>query len=940
MLNKSAESKASNPNSQPVTLTPFHINTHATELPSTKKSVSTDSKISPPKMRQGTLWDSHMSNSSPIRTSQSPSSFSAPAAESNGTAAVSPVDEKHSDHTEHTEDIEKSETEPKMSAREKRRREYDAARDQNLGSSSKDKENDGSDAAPSTSENDKSNPPKKKRRNKELENLTQWMDWIADQCDKKSAAQKEEARRLEMSDSPPRRRRTKSSNAGSTSSRSSKANGSVSSVSSSSAKHPAAPVAEFGSKPSSASSSHKTSWVQKTSVSPRTSVPPQPTASANTSTTGTPATGTARNSASSTSSALADKHSASSHSSTSQPEATAPRLMSPPPIQDAGPDSISGTSTRPSVNKLTLKLKPFVEPVPSEPIMSVTGLPLGSNPSAKIKKESLWPQKKGTKSRGAGGRRKKSESVEAESDASEASPEAELLSHELIEAQLNQKLMTRVNEQLQQPSELRSSLRVPPSFNDQYVYDLSSTSVSPSPDIPETPKAATRGKKNGKSKKTTEKRNIKNASPKKHRENPFGFENPLSLAGEKRDTAFDFSDATKDNEDFCAACGEPGIFLCCERCPKSFHFACCDPPFDESTLPEGEWFCNECRSKKDPPPLHPPGLFSKLLDQVDRRNPTQFRLPKNIRERFSGVVTGQFGEYEDSNMKPFKPAKIGSLQELAPGSHYDKDGKALVCIKCGETGISPNKLMGEVDKPIVTCEFCPCSWHLDCLSPPLASAKQLGKKWKCPNHADELIPRKRRLRRAEVVDVDLTRGFSNDGHVEVKLDSSDSDNDDQPETVNIPTPPHLANYDTSNGVAALPNKAQEKLWKDDFVVYRLPERGIVLDFMSKVKQDKEAERDRKINDYYNITRENHKLLQQLVSDPSADQKRKETVAALVELKEADFRELVKVAKDEIGDDEDEEISDAVDEDELKVLLEIKKLMALKGKKKLLEFLKQ
>ena len=50
------------------------------------------------------------------------------------------------------------------------------------------------------------------------------------------------------------------------------------------------------------------------------------------------------------------------------------------------------------------------------------------------------------------------------------------------------------------------------------------------------------------------------------------------------------SDPTKYNEENCGACGGPGRFLCCEGCPKSFHFTCLEPPIDENDLPDDSWY--------------------------------------------------------------------------------------------------------------------------------------------------------------------------------------------------------------------------------------------------------------------------------------------------------------------------------------------------------------
>ncbi|KAJ2759595.1 hypothetical protein IWQ56_005698, partial [Coemansia nantahalensis] len=54
--------------------------------------------------------------------------------------------------------------------------------------------------------------------------------------------------------------------------------------------------------------------------------------------------------------------------------------------------------------------------------------------------------------------------------------------------------------------------------------------------------------------------------------------------------------------DACDACGQPGQFICCEQCPRVFHFMCVEPPMTpEAVCQIDEWFCRECahqRSRK------------------------------------------------------------------------------------------------------------------------------------------------------------------------------------------------------------------------------------------------------------------------------------------------------------------------------------------------------
>lgn len=55
----------------------------------------------------------------------------------------------------------------------------------------------------------------------------------------------------------------------------------------------------------------------------------------------------------------------------------------------------------------------------------------------------------------------------------------------------------------------------------------------------------------------------------------------------------------KPNQDFCSACRGIGRFLCCDGCPRSFHFMCLEPPLRVDELPEEEtWYCKKCRAER------------------------------------------------------------------------------------------------------------------------------------------------------------------------------------------------------------------------------------------------------------------------------------------------------------------------------------------------------
>jgi hypothetical protein len=154
----------------------------------------------------------------------------------------------------------------------------------------------------------------------------------------------------------------------------------------------------------------------------------------------------------------------------------------------------------------------------------------------------------------------------------------------------------------------------------------------------------------------------------------------------------------------------------------------------------------------------------------------------------------------------------------------DAKGKVVLCFHCGESALNGQK--------IIPCDYCSLQWHLDCLDPPMANPPPRaanGKpknNWMCPNHIDhELLAigpsvavngqtcngslrthKVRRPKNAKIVDTHLRRGFVNNGLIEIENEPSD----------------------TEDG---------QFFDKNHFgIVYRLPERGIKLDFIAKVRR--------------------------------------------------------------------------------------------------------
>ncbi|PWW77893.1 hypothetical protein C7212DRAFT_292486 [Tuber magnatum] len=264
------------------------------------------------------------------------------------------------------------------------------------------------------------------------------------------------------------------------------------------------------------------------------------------------------------------------------------------------------------------------------------------------------------------------------------------------------------------------------------------------------------------------------------------------------------SEEVSENEDVCAVCNGPGRFLCCERCPRSFHFTCLNPPLEE--VPEGMWFCNKCTTQHNPPPKPPRGLFVDLIDNINRRNPSSFRLPSEIRNYFVGVETGPLGEYVDvRDNKTQRFGRSGFLEEYDTHRLKDKSGNIILCHSCRKSAADGQR--------IISCDFCPLNWHLDCVSPmPMPNPPPAQKKWMCPAHADMYQPR--RPKKAVIVDAYLRRGMKNNGVIEIENEEEEA--------------------------------FEEVLISG--VVYRLPERGIKLDFIEKVKNEREyAQKRRKLD---------------------------------------------------------------------------------------------
>ncbi|QLL30650.1 hypothetical protein HG536_0A04660 [Torulaspora globosa] len=402
-----------------------------------------------------------------------------------------------------------------------------------------------------------------------------------------------------------------------------------------------------------------------------------------------------------------------------------------------------------------------------------------------------------------------------------------------------------------------------------------------------------------------------------------------------------------ENDDFCSSCLQTGSFLCCDTCPKSFHFLCLNPPLDPDNLPEGDWSCTQCAFKQNHPNLSQvkkvekefigtklpinARLFGKLLFQLEATNPRQFKLPQSIKDTFQHVKSGSRAQYCDEREKEHLSEKqlfdspygqcITKQDTYNPDIHIDQDtGKLLVCYRCGTSK------MGTWDNPeksrlIMRCDYCKTPWHLDCVPHvPRASLKNLGTNWKCPLHAPTkgVFHKQRRLVRAQkYVEPQQSCGFKNDGEIDIVLDE-----------ISAPA---------SRGM-------MESLKRDgDFPpISILREKSIKLDFLDKVLQAKKVQRE---NDF----KSQERLIDKLVTSHERSKKNENssldevlsflyfTLSGTPNLKKLwDFKELCKVAEQQSIEQELKE--DRMTNEELKQLVILKKLLESKPKEDILKIL--
>ncbi|CAF1070051.1 unnamed protein product [Rotaria sordida] len=257
------------------------------------------------------------------------------------------------------------------------------------------------------------------------------------------------------------------------------------------------------------------------------------------------------------------------------------------------------------------------------------------------------------------------------------------------------------------------------------------------------------------------------------------------------------------NNDHCDSCGELyGEMISCDKCPATFHLLCANPPLSREDVPKGSYFCENCRTKAAEEELINKEKQTKINLQTQKtfsydskkklningfkkhqQHSTlgQIKLPTASNGRSLIQPSGEIKfratnkmKSSSSNLKrkridlsnsppstttpPIKipTTQIETLRRLLlscrpeefrgpslpfDDTTYNRDNffqkNTLTwqkyCFICRKSSIN--------HIPSIHCDYCPLTYHLDCLTPPMTSLPSSTDKWMCPNHIEPILDR-------------------------------------------------------------------------------------------------------------------------------------------------------------------------------------------------------
>ncbi|KAJ1966876.1 hypothetical protein IWQ62_002195 [Dispira parvispora] len=257
---------------------------------------------------------------------------------------------------------------------------------------------------------------------------------------------------------------------------------------------------------------------------------------------------------------------------------------------------------------------------------------------------------------------------------------------------------------------------------------------------------------------------------------------PLSALGTKTPTGKITRSSTKPLVELCETCQGDGRIVCCDACPRVFHFLCLNPPLSEAELSrQDKWYCAKCQAtRQSERPTRTPkkrkahGMFDSLISNMNQMCPKVFSLPRAIFEDFEGVSANAEGEYTCSTGKKASSTSRSNTTtsngtQMSPIAGDKNQMPIHQCHHCHR---------GDHRLPLLACDYCPLWWHLECLDPPLTIPPSSHRKWMCPNHADHVTPSFRRWKKTKQINLTDPRLVRNAGQIVV-------DNDDDGEELRL-----------------------------------------------------------------------------------------------------------------------------------------------------------
>lgn len=264
-------------------------------------------------------------------------------------------------------------------------------------------------------------------------------------------------------------------------------------------------------------------------------------------------------------------------------------------------------------------------------------------------------------------------------------------------------------------------------------------------------------------------------------------------------------------------------------------------------VPEDAFYCQECDAKRKPSSdavaTETFRVLGPLFKSLETTNPRAFSLPPDVQNSFEGISARTDGSFAEDTKKIPLSKNSGYGYQRPDYTKVLEGDKPILCVQCGLS--SGNK------RQMLKCDFCHAHWHLDCVDPPLANPPHISLEasqrdaWRCPRHIEHdlrsglvaqqdliddndvemldappagRVTRKIRKRKdAETIEPTFSRGMRNNGLIDI-INDSDDETDGEGN--------YVFGVDESKDLNSK--------------VFRVPEKGLILDFVSKVKSGRVA----------------------------------------------------------------------------------------------------